>query len=93
MESFRTDMSFLNYEDADKVQRKLLDIKRDKGIVTYADFLQVKYSSNYDYPDIYKNHGWYSLAGMTIEFNYDSAKYYLKMPQIIYLKNKIEKEN
>ncbi len=84
MKSFATDLSFETFEEATAIQKQLCRIQRENNKVTFGDLLRLR-SPNVDYPEIYEKHGWYNIVGMTVELNYDTMKYVLKMPQIILL--------
>ena len=84
MENLCTNITFETFEEAVNVQKQICRIKRMQKYVTYADFLALR-NPFAECPDIYEKYGWFDIAGMKVEFDYDTMHYVLEMPQIIRL--------
>ena len=79
---------FETFEEANNTLKKLFEIRRQKGYVSYADIYFLINPDEIECKDIYKNHGWINIWDAKIEpyDGYINGNWILKMPQIKLIK-------
>lgn len=87
-----TDFIFESFDAGMKVHRKLFEMVRTKGFVTYMDLLSQVHGEDYETTNLeYFEYGWTNLFLVKLEpYGNDKEKWILRMPQIKNLNKKGE---
>lgn len=76
---------FRSFDDAMNIHKKMFEILKEKGAVSYEDLYSAIYDCEINNPE-YKNYGWTKLLYAKVE-PYKNGKWILKMPpEIIRIK-------
>lgn len=82
----QTEFIFQTFDEAISVHKKLFEIMRNNGVVTYAD-LHIAANKEYNKKDIeYFNYGWTNLWYSKVEPYDDDGNWILRMPKMEHFK-------
>lgn len=93
MEEFKREFIFDSFDAAMFVHKRLFELLRNTGIVSYADVYFMTYRNIVADKRMYK-YGWTNLFYSKVE-PYENDKWVLKLPELenIEIENNIKKEN
>ena len=92
MKTEETEFIFESFDEAMVVHKKLFNIMREKGLVTYADLHSLYTKEHTNCKDEWLNYGWTNIWGAVVEpaDNYINGNWRLKLPKMKHLNRKGE---